>query len=102
MSTSMTIAGVYREGKVELAERPEGLVESAPVLVTFVPEGARVEPTPMVPPVDEAEAARRAAGERLLEMLREGLNLGGPPYPKREELYDRHEPFAGGPEPGDG
>lgn len=32
-----TIEGVYREGKVELAERPEGVGDEVPVLVTFLP-----------------------------------------------------------------
>ncbi len=88
MLTSMTIPGIYRGGKVELAERPEGLVESDPVLVTFVPEGTRVEPEPMASglPADEAEAARRRAGDQLIKRLREGLDLGGPPYPGRKEL----------------
>ena len=31
-----TIEGIYREGKVELAERPDGLGEDVPVLVTFL------------------------------------------------------------------
>lgn len=91
MLTSMTIPGIYRGGKVELAERPEGLVESAPVLVTFVPEGTRVEPMASGPPADEAEAARRRAVERVLARFDEGIAFGGPPYPGREELYDRHE-----------
>jgi hypothetical protein len=32
-----TIEGIYREGKVELAERPEGVGDEVPVLVTFLP-----------------------------------------------------------------
>jgi hypothetical protein len=31
-----TIEGVYREGKVELTERPDGVGEEVPVLVTFL------------------------------------------------------------------
>ena len=31
-----TIEGVYREGKVELAERPNDVGEEVPVLVTFL------------------------------------------------------------------
>jgi hypothetical protein len=31
-----TIEGVYREGRVELAERPEAVDEEVPVLVTFL------------------------------------------------------------------
>ncbi len=37
-----TIEGVYREGKVELAERPDGVGEAVPVLVTFL-EARRVD-----------------------------------------------------------
>jgi hypothetical protein len=37
-----TIEGVYREGKIELAERPYGLGEAVPVLVTFL-EARRVD-----------------------------------------------------------
>jgi hypothetical protein len=37
-----TIEGVYREGKVELAERPNDLGEEVPVLVTFL-ESHRVD-----------------------------------------------------------
>jgi hypothetical protein len=33
----------------------------------------------------EREVRRQAA----FAQMREGLDLGGPPYPKREELYDR-------------
>ena len=85
MLTLLTITGVYRDGKVELSQRPEGLGEHAPVLVTFLPEdeGSRPEPA-----AGEAEA-KRAAGERFLARLKQGISFGGPPYPKREELYDR-------------
>jgi len=37
-----TIEGVYREGKVELAERPDDVGEAVPVLVTFL-ESHRVD-----------------------------------------------------------
>lgn len=37
-----TIEGVYREGKVELAERPNDVGEEVPVLVTFL-EPRRVD-----------------------------------------------------------
>ena len=65
MSTLLTITGVYRDGKVELSQRPEGLGEHAPVLVTFLPEdeGSRPEPA-----ADAQAGARRAAGKRLLEI----------------------------------
>jgi hypothetical protein len=89
MSTLLTITGVYRDGKVELSQRPEGLGENASVLVTFLPAKERIEPEPADQAADEEAAARRAAGKRLLEMLKKGIDFGGPPYPKREELYDR-------------
>jgi hypothetical protein len=81
VSTVLTITGIYRDGKVELSQRPEGLGENASVLVTFLPANEGTEPVP------EAEAAR----ERFLARLKKGIPFGGPPYPKREELYDRFE-----------
>jgi hypothetical protein len=82
-SSLLTVAGVYRDGKVEFAERPSGVAEDAPVLVTFLPanQGSESEPS-----ADAAEDARRAARERFLARLKQGIPFGGPPYPKREEL----------------
>jgi hypothetical protein len=102
MSTLLTISGVYRDGKVELSQRPEGLGENASVLVTFLPEPEASRPEPADQADDAAEAARRAAGKRLLEMLKKGIDLGGPPYPKREELYDRVDRFIERLEQGNG
>jgi hypothetical protein len=89
VSTLLTITGVYRDDKVELSQRPEGLGGHATVLVKFLPENAGDEPEPAVQAADAEAAARRAAGKRLLEMLKKDMDLGGPPYPKREDLYDR-------------
>jgi hypothetical protein len=72
-----TIEGVYENGRVELAERPAG-IGRAKVYVTFVAP---------VPAATEGAAAE--AIEQWLAFLREGLPLGGPPYPDRDELYDR-------------
>jgi hypothetical protein len=69
--------GVYENGRIELAERPPG-VERARVYVTFMVD----RPPP-------AKGAPTEALEDWLAFLREGLALGGPPYPKRDELYDR-------------
>lgn len=102
MSTAMTITGVYRDGEIELSERPEGLDGPAPVLVTFVTEEARIGPAPAVQPADDEAEARRSAGRRLMEMLREGIDLGGPPYPRREELHDRADRFIERLEQGNG
>jgi len=53
-----TIEGVYREGKVELAERPDGVGEAVPVLVTFL-EARRVDLHARG--IDEAHAAELRA-----------------------------------------
>jgi hypothetical protein len=75
-----TVEGVYENGRVELAERPAG-VERAKVYVTFVKEAE-----------ERAGAAERAetdAIDRWLASMHEGFALGGPPYPRRDELHDR-------------
>jgi hypothetical protein len=91
MSTLLTITGISRDGKVELSQRPEGLAEGASVLVTFLPEDARIAPGPEAGMADAEAAARRAAGERFLARLKRGIPFGGPRYPKREELHDRFD-----------
>jgi hypothetical protein len=76
----LTVEGIYRNGRVELTEIPAG-VDQSRVMVVFLNDGGgqgTVAPT-------EREARRQAA----LAQMREGIDLGGPPYPKREELYDR-------------
>lgn len=89
--TGRTIRGVYRDGRVELAERPEGGAEEAPVLVTFLGAVESASPPATAGDATEAEAARRAAARRVLDRLERGISFGGPPYPSREELYDRFE-----------
>lgn len=43
------------------------------------------------------EAERRLeAGRRLLARFKQGIPFGGPPYPKREELYDRFDRSGSG------
>ena len=69
------VEGIYKDGKVELLEHPEGLRE-ARVIVTFLP-------------LAPAEPAREAVRNRMLSRMRAGISLGGPPYPTRAELYDR-------------
>lgn len=64
------VEGIYKDGKVELLERPEGLRE-ARVIVTFLPA------TPAEPSAGEAR-------NRLLSRMKAGIDLGGPPYPTRE------------------
>jgi hypothetical protein len=49
-----TIEGIYRQGKIELAERPSDVPDETPVVVTFL------EPLPISLPergIDEAQAA---------------------------------------------
>lgn len=69
------VEGIYKDGEVELSERPEGLTE-ARVIVTFLP---------LMP----AEASPEEARNRLLGRMRVGIPLGGPPYPRREEIYEK-------------
>ena len=78
----LTVEGVYRDGRVELAETPTGIKE-APVMVVFLPrDTGRGES-------EGAHTARRAAGERLLARMRKGFRLGGGrPYQNRSELCD--------------
>ena len=76
----LTVEGIYKDGKIELSESP-GTVESpVRVLVTFFPTA--VEPA--------GAADREAARQRAFARMTEGINLGAPPYPSREELHDRH------------
>ncbi|HEY3411585.1 MAG TPA: hypothetical protein VGM51_00865 [Armatimonadota bacterium] len=73
----LTVEGTYRDGKVELDEKPSFARDDARVLVTFA-QSAEVGP-----------AERREALERLIGRFRQGVPLGGPPYPTREEIHDR-------------
>ncbi len=69
------VEGIYKDGEVELLERPEGLRE-ARVVVTFLPPAS-------------TELSREEARDRMISRMRAGIPLGGAPYPKREEIYDR-------------
>ncbi len=71
-----TVEGLFEDGRIILAEKPPG-ISRCRVLVTFV-----------APVVDEETAAHSMRG-KLLATLANGLDLGGPPYPSREELNDR-------------
>ena len=76
---SMTVKGVYRNGRIVLLETPNG-IEEAEVVVTF--------PDTAISPVDAT--AREGRRQLALKWLREGgWNLGGAPYPSRDELHDR-------------
>lgn len=80
-----TVEGVYHDGKVELDEIPAGIGPRARVVVTFLPdEPPKSTETPAaINPVD--------LRERAFDRMEKGLNLGGGPYPKRDELYDRFD-----------
>jgi hypothetical protein len=77
----MTIEGKYKNGRVELSELPAG-IDEAPVMVVFLPKSVSI-------PMDEEERERRR--QAAFRQMEEGIDLGGPAYPKREELYDRFD-----------
>ena len=77
MSSLLTLAGVYRDGKVEFAERPAGVGEDVPVLVTFLPAN---DPGDSELSRHAAQEARLAARERFMARLKQGMPFGGPPY----------------------
>jgi hypothetical protein len=82
----LTIEGTYRGGKIEPAGRPEGLGEETPVQVTFL---SRPESGPGS--IGEPDESREALRQRAFARMEAGLHLGGPPYPRREELHDRFD-----------
>jgi hypothetical protein len=82
----LTIEGTYKDGQIELAERPDWPGGEARVLVTFLPR-SRPGSTPKVEVDHDREVLRRRAFARM----EDGLHLGEPPYPRREELYDRFD-----------
>lgn len=71
----LTLEGIYKDGKIELAERPGQVESPARVLVTFLPR--EDDPAKVV----DRESLRRQAFARM----KEGMHLGGPPYTGREE-----------------
>ena len=75
---------LYKDGKVELAERPDHVDESVRVLVNFLPPSA-----PHGKPVIGENHDRETLRQQAFARMKEGIHFGGPPYPKREELYDR-------------
>jgi hypothetical protein len=83
----LTLEGIFKNGRVELSEIPAEVGDSVPVLVTFLP--AKREDLPSHAPesagAEQREQLRRAAFARM----KRGIPLGGPPYPTREDLYDR-------------
>jgi hypothetical protein len=84
MAHLTTISGTYRDGVIELSERPAGVSAGARVLVTFLDEAE-------LPAIDP----RQASSERLIARMKAGIPFGGAPYPSREELHERREPAQG-------
>lgn len=82
----LTIEGTYKDGKIELTEHPDWLGEETPVLVTFLPGRS-----PGAAPKAGVDPDREALRQRAFARMEEGLHLGGPPYPTREELHDRFD-----------
>ena len=80
----LTVEGIYKDGKIELSERPESVKATARVLVTFLP-------APDVPDGSELGGVvdRETLRSRAIARMREGIHFGGPPYPGREELHER-------------
>jgi hypothetical protein len=80
----VAVEGVYRDGRVELAEIPSALLEQARVIVTFLSASS-------VARSDEcsvsAQENREDDRQSLIELLDKGFLLGGPPYLTREEIY---------------
>ena len=71
------VEGLYDKGRIKLSRKPKGVRAPSRVIVKFLDaEGPE-------------DTARRKAIERVLADVRKGFDLGGEPYPKREELYDR-------------
>jgi len=65
------LRGVVEDGRIKLLEQ------------TAIPAGTLVEVTITVPMSSEQARVRQQ------QLLRQGIHLGGPPYPRREELHER-------------
>jgi hypothetical protein len=82
----VTLEGVYKNGRVLLTEHPDLPGKTARVLVTFLPTNELV----VGPPADDSED-RETLRQKAFARMKTGIHLGGPPYPRREELYDRFD-----------
>ncbi len=56
-----TIEGIYKSGKIELAEMPPGVREGAAVIVTFLPSGSVNLQDRGIDPAQAAEIRARLA-----------------------------------------
>jgi hypothetical protein len=83
----LTLEGIYRNGTIEFAEEPADAPTEGPVLVTFL---ASTEAQQQVRrPVPSEAETRELLRQQAFAQMRQGIPLGGPPYPRREELHDR-------------
>jgi hypothetical protein len=80
----LTVEGIYKDGVVELSEHPAQVKEAVRVLVIFLSSGSSQE----IPPLSKGQD-RETLRQQAFARMREGMHLDGPPYPKRQELYDR-------------
>ena len=65
------LRGVVEEGRIKLLDE------------TAIPDGTFVEVTILIPTLSERARVRQR------QLLAEGIHLGGPPYPSREQLHER-------------
>jgi hypothetical protein len=77
------IEGIYRNGQVDLSERPE-TTGPAKVAVLFLDQSEEG----LASPEDEGLTRDQIIDELVAEM-KMGFDLGGRPYEKREDLHDR-------------
>ena len=82
----LTVEGIYKDGRIELAEPPGEIGEATRVLVTFLPSAG-----PAPESRGEASPDRETLRQQAFARMKQGMHLGGPPYPTREELHDRFD-----------
>ena len=83
-----TIEGVFRNGRVELRQRPSAH-DNTRVLVTFTGEPAPVEsPGGSSAPPLTTGPERDALIDELLAEMDAGIDFGAGRHPTREEIYD--------------
>jgi hypothetical protein len=81
-----TVAAPYRNQLLEELDRiPKEYLPTVLKIVQAFREGIALPPTE----ANSGEILPEPARDRLLSRMRAGISLGGPPYPKREEIYER-------------
>ena len=79
----MTLEGIYRDGKIELENVPEG-TERARVRGTFFPEQNSQE-----------AITHEAARQRAFARMREGIHIGDVKFDRTEIYEDRMRELVG-------